>query len=406
MPTFRYLTRDPSGAAQSGTIAAGSREMLTSELRGRGLLVVDVEPVAESAPRGAVTWRPATWLRATGFDVELGFQQLATMLHSGLSLLAALRTVADQARRVRAAAVWHGIADRIEQGSTLGDALAAQGAVFSEHVVQLVRVGEATGNLDTALRGSAEHLERTRQMRLTVLNALAYPAIVTLLAVGVAAYLVLAVIPKIQKYIGGRGRGLPPLTQTLLDVTAFVQAWLPHFAVGLAAAGLALFFIYRWPPGRLALDGFFLKLPVVGGVLRLAGTAVLARGLGVLLESGVTLLDSLKTTERLVGNRALGSRIAAAREIVLRGGTLAAALADGRTFMPMLGRMVAVGESAGTLAPVLGEVARFHENQLLAVIRRMSVLIEPVVILVVGGIVGFVYIAFFLALFSLAGGVR
>lgn len=406
MPTFRYLTRDPSGAAQSGTIAAGSREMLTSELRGRGLLVVDVEPVAESAPRGAVTWRPATWLRATGFDVELGFQQLATMLHSGLSLLAALRTVADQARRVRAAAVWHGIADRIEQGSTLGDALAAQGAVFSEHVVQLVRVGEATGNLDTALRGSAEHLERTRQMRLTVLNALAYPAIVTLLAVGVAAYLVLAVIPKIQKYIGGRGRGLPPLTQTLLDVTAFVQAWLPHFAVGLAAAGLALFFIYRWPPGRLALDGFFLKLPVVGGVLRLAGTAVLARGLGVLLESGVTLLDSLKTTERLVGNCALGSRIAAAREIVLRGGTLAAALADGRTFMPMLGRMVAVGESAGTLAPVLGEVARFHENQLLAVIRRMSVLIEPVVILVVGGIVGFVYIAFFLALFSLAGGVR
>ncbi|MCE9610880.1 MAG: type II secretion system F family protein [Chthoniobacter sp.] len=406
MPTFRYLTRDPSGAAQSGTLAAGSREMLTSELRGRGLLVVDVEPVAESAPRGAVTWRPATWLRATGFDVELGFQQLATMLHSGLSLLAALRTVADQARRVRAAAVWHGIADRIEQGSTLGDALAAQGAVFSEHVVQLVRVGEATGNLDTALRGSAEHLERTRQMRLTVLNALAYPAIVTLLAVGVAAYLVLAVIPKIQKYIGGRGRGLPPLTQTLLDVTAFVQAWLPHFAVGLAAAGLALFFIYRWPPGRLALDGFFLKLPVVGGVLRLAGTAVLARGLGVLLESGVTLLDSLKTTERLVGNRALGSRIAAARETVLRGGTLAAALADGRTFMPMLGRMVAVGESAGTLAPVLGEVARFHENQLLAVIRRMSVLIEPVVILVVGGIVGFVYIAFFLALFSLAGGVR
>ena len=272
--------------------------------------------------------------------------------------------------------------------------------------MQLVRVGEATGNLDTALRGSAEHLERTRQMRLTVLNALAYPAIVTLLAVGVAAYLVLAVIPKIQKYIGGRGRGLPPLTQTLLDVTAFVQAWLPHCAAGLAAAGLALFFIYRWPPGRLALDGFLLKLPVVGGVLRLAGTAVLARGLGVLLESGVTLLDSLQTTERLVGNRALGSRIAAARETVLRGGTLAGALADGRAFMPMLGRMVAVGESAGTLAPVLGEVARFHENQLLVVIRRMSVLIEPVVILVVGGIVGFVYIAFFLALFSLAGGVR
>ena len=103
MPTFRYLTRDPSGAAQSGTLAAGSMEMLTSELRGRGLLVVDVEPVAERAPRGVVTWHPATWLAMRSFDVELGCQQLATMLHSGLSLLAALRTVADQARRVRAA---------------------------------------------------------------------------------------------------------------------------------------------------------------------------------------------------------------------------------------------------------------------------------------------------------------
>lgn len=154
------------------------------------------------------------------------------------------------------------------------------------------------------------------------------------------------------------------------------------------------------------MDRIFLRLPVVGGVLRLSGTAVLARGLGVLIESGVTLLDSLTTAERLVGNRALGARIAAARETVLRGGTLEAALGAGREFMPMLPRMIAVGESAGTLSPVLLEVARFHENQLVVVIRRMSVLIEPVVIIVVGGIVGFVYIAFFVALFSLAGGVR
>jgi type IV pilus assembly protein PilC len=125
-----------------------------------------------------------------------------------------------------------------------------------------------------------------------------------------------------------------------------------------------------------------------------------------LIESGVTLLASLGTVERLLGNRALGARIGAARDSVLRGGSLAAALSGGREFMPMLGRMVAVGEQSGTLVPVLGEVAKFHENQLLAAIRRMSILIEPVVILVVGGIVGFVYIAFFVALFSLAGGIR
>lgn len=406
MPTFRYSARDPSGLSHSGAIEAPSIAALASDLRSRGLLVIDAEPVVDGTSLRVETLHPRWWLRVSSFDVEIGFQQLATMLRSGLSLLASLRTVAEQARRARATAVWHDIADRIEQGATFGDALAAQGGVFPDHAVQLVRVGETSGNLDAALRSGAEHLERTREMRLTVMNALAYPAVVTLLAVGVAGFMAFGVIPKIQKYIGGRGRSLPPVTQTLLDVTGFVQAWLPHGAVAFVATVLALVFIYRWPPGRLAMDSFALRTPVVGGVLRLAGTAVLARGLGVLLESGVTLLDSLKTAERLVGNRALGERIAAARESVLRGGTLAAALGGGRAFMPMLARMVAVGESTGTLAPVLGEVARFHENQLLASIRRMSVLIEPVVIIVVGGIVGFVYIAFFLALFSLAGNVR
>jgi type IV pilus assembly protein PilC len=168
--------------------------------------------------------------------------------------------------------------------------------------------------------------------------------------------------------------------------------------------GLAL--VRRWPPGRLATDRLMLRVPLVGGVLRLAGTATLARGLGVLLESGVTLLESLSASANLLENHALRERVRLAREAVLRGGRLAPALEQDRRFMPMLPRMVAVGENAGTLVQTLNEVASFHENQLLVVIRRMSVLVEPVVILVVGSIVGFVYIAFFAALFSIAGGVR
>lgn len=405
MPAFRYITRDTAGGAQTGTLVASSMEALTAELRGRGLLVLDVEPLARKAG-GQITWNPSTWLPAASFDAELGFQQLATMLHSGLSLLSALRTVAEQARRLRATAVWNEVADRIEQGSSFADALASQESVFSEHVVQLVRVGETSGNLDSALRSAAQHLERTRQMRLTVFNALMYPVIVALMAIGVTAFLVIGVIPKLQKYLSGRGRTLPAITQNLLDVVAWIQEWAPLLGVLGGATLVALFFIHRWPPGRLVLDAFFLRIPVVGRVLRLAGTATLARGLSALIESGVTLLESLRTVEKLVGNRALGARIGAAREAVLRGGTLASSLAEGREFMPMLPRMVAVGESAGTLSSVLREVADFHESQLLAAIRRMSMLIEPVVILVVGSIVGFVYIAFFVALFSLTGGVR
>ncbi len=406
MPDFQYTTRDAGGLTVKGTLAAPSVEALTAELRARGLLVLDVETVTTAREPGQPTWNPRTWLGAMTFDVEMGFQQLATMLRGGLGLLAALRTVADQARRPRVAALWHRVAGKIEQGATFAGALEAQGRVFSPHVVQLARVGEATGELDVALGRAAEHLERARQLRITVINALAYPATVVVLACGVAIFLVAGVIPKIQRYLGGRGRELPVLTQWLLDASAFVQAALPYAGVCGAAAVIALVCLRRWPPGRLAIDRMLLRLPVAGAVLRLAGTATVARGLGTLIESGVTLLDALGTAAALPGNQAMRERLVSAREIVLRGGTLAGALAGGSEFMPMLPRMVAVGESAGTLASVLAEVARFHEAQLLATVRRLSVLIEPVVIVVVGGIVGFVYIAFFLALFSLAGRVR
>ena len=141
-------------------------------------------------------------------------------------------------------------------------------------------------------------------------------------------------------------------------------------------------------------------------ILRLSGTAVFARGLGILLQNGLTLLESLSTVEHLVGNLRLSGRIAESREAVIRGDSLAHALLARQDFLPMLPRMVAVGESTGTLSSVLLEVANFHEKQLMQVIRRLSSLMEPLLVLVVGGLVGFVYVAFFVAVFSLAGGVR
>lgn len=405
MPLFRYITRDAVGLAQAGTLLAPSLEALTSELRGRGLLVIEAEPVVDAEQSG-FSLNPATWLPMTTFDVGLGFQQLATMLRSGLSLLAGLRIVAEQSRRPRAARIWRDLAVRIEQGSTFSGALAAHASVFSEHVVQLIRVGEHAGTLDTSLTRSAEHLERSRAIRLLVLNALAYPLLVVILTIGVAAFMVVSVIPKVQKFLGGSGRKLPEITQLLIDISSFITAYLPYLAIGLVATVVAVILSRQWPPGRRFFDAVLLRTPVVGYILRLSATAVFARAMGSLLESGVTLLDGLTTMERLVGNTVIRERIAAARESVLRGGTLAASLLQTRDFLPMLGRMVSVGETAGTLASILGEVATFHEAQLVATIRRLSAVIEPVLILAVGGVVGFVYMAFFISIFSLAGGVR
>jgi type IV pilus assembly protein PilC len=328
------------------------------------------------------------------------------MVHSGLTLLSALRTVAEQARRPRAAALWRAVAGAIERGATLSDALASRPERFPEYVIQLVRVGEESGELDGMLARAAEHLEQSRNLRLMVANALAYPAIVTLLAVAVSAFMVLHVIPRVERFLAAGGRALPPLTRALLDVSDGFRATLPYAGVAAALAAAALWAMRRWPPGRCLLDGLWLRLPVVGPVLRLAETAVFARGMGILIESGVDLLDSLRTVGALVRNRAVAARVVAARAAVTRGEPLADGLRDGREFLPMLPRMVAVGEATGVLGRTLSDVARFHEAQLLVTIRRLGIVIEPVVIAVVGGIVGFVYVAFFVALFSMATSVR
>ena len=154
------------------------------------------------------------------------------------------------------------------------------------------------------------------------------------------------------------------------------------------------------------MDRWVLRLPLIGGILRVSATAAFARGLGLLLESGINLVEALQTAAGLLPNRYLRQRVLLARQAVLQGGTLAAAVTDRTCFAPMLSRMVTVGESTGRLDAVLAEVARFHEEQVATLVRRLSVLIEPAVIVIVGGIVGFVYVAFFVALMSISGGMR
>lgn len=400
MPDFLYLARDEGGRTLRGTGAAADASAMAAQLRSRGQMVLEVVPAPAAGGMGANDRS----LRS--LETENGLRQISSMIRGGLTLLEALRAVAEQAGSPRAGRVWHEVARRIEHGSTLADAMAGYPRAFGSHVVELIRVGESSGNLEQSMQRAADHLERTRELRVTVINALAYPVIVTILAIAVAAFLVLVVIPKLQKYLGERGRELPQLTTTLLEVSAAVQTSLPYLAIGLVAGAIALVMVRRWPPGKLAIDRLVLRLPLVGMIFRLAATATVARGLGILIESGVTLLDALAATARLPSNEVVRARLTTARDLVMRGSALAVQLDDRLAFMPMLPRMVAVGEQAGTLTHVLDEVARFSDRQLVSVIRRMSVLVEPVVILVVGGIVGFVYIAFFLALFALAGNIR
>lgn len=408
MPVFVFTARDRSGRAQQGRQEAPSPQVLVSTLRARGLLVLEVKQADANDGDGAGLLErlsPWYWLPPRSLDVEVSLQQLGVMLRSGLTLLEALKTMAEQSERMSMRRIWQQTAERIQQGSGLADALATH-RCFPHLVVQLVRVGEQTGTLEAVVNRAAGTMERRRLLRTSLLTALMYPTIVFFAAIGVSVFMVVGVIPKLKVFLSSLGRRLPPMTQFLLDFSDFIQKNGMQILLVIIGAIVALIAIYLWPPGRYFLDRLLLRVWPLGRLFRLSATVLVAHALGTLIRSGITLVEALRTVEELPNNRYVAAQIGNARAAVLRGSRLADPLDVPDAFMPMLSRMVAVGETAGTLDDILDEVARFHEMQLQGAIRQFSALIEPVIIVVVGGIVGFVYISFFMALFAAAGSGR
>lgn len=400
---FSVQIRDASGARREIAREADSPAEVVSALRAEGLLVLDVREAKRTTGTDTPAWHPAWLLPATSFDVEMGVRQLSSMLHSGVSLLAALQTVQEQSRRPRAARIWKDVRARVFAGESFSQALGAHARTFGDVVIELVRVGEHSGELDTALTRAAEQLEGRRTLRSMVANALVYPCLAILMTLGITVFLVVSVIPKVAEFLQSGGASLPATTQMLMDVSEWTTRNGPALLVGLVVALVAFFLVRATNAGREALDAAGLHVPVSGRILRLSGTAMFARAMGILIDSGVSLLDALSVTERLLANRRLRRRIRSVREAVLRGGSLAPALQEAREFMPMLSRMAAVGETTGSLGESFAETARFHEMLLTVAIKRFSVTIEPLMICIAAAIVGFVYISFFMALFSLAG---
>lgn len=400
MPSFAYTARDTAGRTETGREDAESAAALATELRGRGLMVLEVKAEVEGG-LGLAAVNPLMLLPVRSIDVSISLRQLAVMLRSGLTLLAALRTVAEQARRPKMSRVWGAVADAIQDGSSFADA-AAKHRCFPELAVQLIRVGEQTGQLEGVLRRAAEAIDSRRKLLKSMVMALVYPAIVILMTIGVVAVLVLYLIPRLERFLRALGKRLPPMTEALLTASALSREYAVPGGIAIAFLVVALVAVYKWPPGRLVMDRLLLRLPIIGGILKLAGSTLFSRSMALLLSSGITLVEALATVERLLPNKYLAETLGKARERILRGSDLSAPLLASGAFEPMLPRMIAVGETSGTIEEVLDEVAGFHEEELESRVKNLSTIIEPVIIIVIGGIVGFVYIAVFLALFAAA----
>ncbi len=405
MPEFAYVARDTDGRTRRGTREASTEASLIERLRADGLLLLEVR-AGGRATDGAgshVSRSPwSRWLSPRPIDVELGLRQLATMGKSGLPLLQSLRLCAAGSERASMARIWDDVAARIQAGESLSRGFAAH-KEFPRLSVTLTELGERTGEIDLVLRRAAQALERWREMKRSVVTALAYPAIVVTLAIGTVAYMLVALLPKLSKFLAAFGRRLPPITQFLVDLSAFVVDWFVHGVVGVGLAVVVFLIVRANPRGRIAIDCAALRIPLVGPILMLAGTASFTRNLAVLLESGVRLTESLEVVETMLANRWMASRIRIVRERVIAGAGFAEPLTQSRAFPPMVGSMVAVGEASGALDEVLTDVADYHEDRLAARIRRLAAVLEPAIVIVLGGIVGFVYLAFFLAIYAIAG---
>jgi type II secretory pathway component PulF len=324
------------------------------------------------------------------------------MLRSGISLLDAL-SLTQKYCRIGARPTWERLAKRIQQGSSFKDALSEHKA-FSEFTIQLIHVGEQTGHLSTVLDEAAKEVKSSRKLKKQIVTALRYPAFTLLFAIGLVIFMLTSIIPEIKKLLQIMGKPMPPVTQALIDTSDWMLANGLTMAVLAIASIVAFIVLYNLPTSRWLIDKWALKLPLFGYVLRLSGTVLFSRAMGLLLRSGVVMVDALETMEKLHVNKYMASRIAFARSRVLQGSSLADPLETESGYMPLLLQMTRIGENSGMLDDILFEMTEYHDELLQQAIATLTGMIAPIMTIFVGGVVGFVYAAFLVAMFSAAGG--
>lgn len=404
MPLFEFIAVDEGGQEVTGSTEAGDERGAVELLRARSLLVVDMEEVARApaaaGDHGAL--RPARRRRGRLRERErvLFFREMALMLRSGLTLLQSLEVCARQSPRARLTDSLERMALAIQSGTSLSGAMAEEPRLFSRLQVKLVESAEATGELDPTFEQMAEEIERRAVVRRRVLTGLMYPSVVMLVSLGVAVFLILKVVPRFATFFARRGVPLPPVTKALVGVSGWIQANGPLILVLVALLALTAAVTRRSAPGRHLMDRGGLRLPVIGRLLTVSSMWRLARTLSALLRSGRTILESLRITSGVLGNRAVAASVAQASDRILEGRDLASSLAGG-PIPPQVPQIIGVGERSGELTSVLDDLARFYEQELEISLQRLSSLVEPAMILFVGGMVGFVYVAFFQAVFQL-----
>ncbi len=402
MPRFSYRAKDHTLHVVEGTIEAESEAAAISRLSHHGIYpisLVEAGTLAATTPqRVRRRLSPETLAYTT--------HQLADLLAGGLPLLNALTLLANQTEEARLRRVIEQVADAVRDGQSLSEALAARPDIFPPLYRSLVKAGETGGGIEQALSRLAELGEREAELRSRVLSAAAYPLFVLVIAIAMVAFLMAYVIPKLSLVFLETDQVLPLPTRILLAISHVVVAWWWVLAAAVAAAVLA---VRRWSAraqGKLALDRLIIAVPALGPLVRKLETARLARNLGMMVGQGVPILQALEVAVGTIDNALLRLALQAARDAVREGSSLAAALAATGRLPAFATNMIAVGEESGTADRALLKVAATYEREADRALRVLTTILEPVLLLLVGGVVMFIVLAMLLPVFQIGLGVQ
>ena len=398
MAVWAYKGLDPAGKSVTGSREADTPKTLRQLLRREGVVVTDVTEgragKATKAGQGKGLGREVDFgrmfERVGGADVANFTRQLSTLLKAGIPLTEALGAMFDQIENEKLRSIVGEVRRNVNEGSSLADAIGKHRTVFSDIYISMVRSGETAGNLDDVLIRLAEFQENQARLKSKVMAALIYPVVMLVVGGVIMAVLMIAVVPKVTSMFEDQGKALPWNTELLIFISDALSNWWLLWLLGIPLVVWAFFKWKRSPKGKPIWDRFVLRLPVVGTLIRQIAVARFSRTLGTMLASGVTLLRALDISKDILNNHLLTKVISEARDEIQQGESIAATLKRSGQFPPVVIHMIAVGERSGQLEQMLGNVADSYETEIDMKVGQLTSLMEPVMILAMGGSVAFV----------------
>ena len=396
MPTFEYTARTQQGEETTGTMDAATRDEVVASLRKNRMVLVRLREAKKAARAKRVPTR----------DVVIFTRQFATMINSGLPLVQALDILAQQTENAALAETTKQVVYDVESGNTLADALAKHRNAFTDLYVNMVAAGEAGGILDTILLRLATFLEKNDAIVRKVKGAMMYPAVIFSVAGIAILVLLIFVIPVFQDMFASVEMELPLPTKIVIGLSDALQSywWLFGIIAGLSVAAIRKY--YETDGGKLVIDRLMLRAPVLGDLLRKSAVSRFTRTLGTLISSGVSILDGLEITARTAGNRVIHDAVMESRGSIAGGETIANPLEKSGVFPPMVTSMIAVGEATGGLDEMLTKIADFYDDEVDAAVGALLSLMEPIMIVVLGVIVGGMIVAMYLPIFGMINTVQ